>query len=314
MLTQRYLLGGFLRSILCLCLVVSAFPTTQAASAQTRDPLRGFWAFEGNLLDSSSFGNHASDPSPRFGPGITGQALLRDGLELPIPIQPWFGNDGSLNLFDDAITLEAWVKSPDWRDGFRHIIDNVDGYALSILDGRLAMLGPEAWWTPVETADEDGTTLINPMLSVNAWHYVVGTYDHWTQRLYVDGQLVALRMTAAGVPAGQGSIGIGGWGGIGPGYLFNGAIDNLRVFAYARGISEIEYDFANPPGGDLPPQPARTPVILIPGFGGTELINTVNNSDATVWIYPGAVFLSRDDAFLDVPSVPGDDWTLSRIV
>jgi hypothetical protein len=313
-------LQSLTRYLLALALLLSAFATGSPVQAQPGSTLRGFWAFEDNLLDSSSYQNNGSGTAPRFGQGINGQALLRNGNELPIQILPQYGNGGSLNLSDSAVTIEAWVKSSNWLDFFRHIIDNVDGYALSVLDGRLAMLGPEGWWDPIGTTGPVGETLTNPLLSLNTWHYVVGTYDRSRQKLYIDGQLVAYRETSASVPSGTGSIGIGGWGGIGPDYLFNGTIDNLRVFSYARSFAEIQTDYGNPPSGGGSSN-VRPPVIFIPGIGGTEFRNIQNSSEQLLWIDVSKL-LSVDDAFLDVmqldaigaqPLYPNPEYQTVRI-
>ncbi len=219
---------------------------SQVAAAAWANP-RAFWQFEQNLLDSSPNHNDGSGTA-RHGAGISGYGLLRDGLELPIPVT--MTND-SLYLGGSALTLEAWVNGSNYGGGFHHIIDNVDSYALSICDGRLAMLGPNFWWQPQTSTGPDGAALVNPVLSVDAWHYVVGTYDGSQQMLYVDGNLVAFRAISAGVPYGHRNVGIGGWGGIGPYYLFKGVIDNLRVSDNALSASAIKAEYDN----ILHPQP-----------------------------------------------------------
>lgn len=226
---------------LLLPLFSSGAPASAATPAQSSNPLRGYWRFEQNLLDSSPNHNDGSGTAS-YEVGISGSGLARNGTETPI-LLPTFGNNGSLNLADSSITIEAWVKSSNFGDDFRHIIDNVDGYALSIFEGRLAMLGPELWWMPINTTGPNSAPLSNPLLNLNTWHYVAGTYDGSKQALYVDGQLVAYRSTSASVPSGQGNIGIGGYGGGGYDYLFRGVIDELRVFDYARPAAAIAANY-----------------------------------------------------------------------
>jgi hypothetical protein len=225
---------------------LSLFSPGVQVSAQppaSSNPLRGYWQFEQNLNDSSPNHNDGASTAPiTYASGIVGSALSRDGAQPSITL-PNFGNNNSLNLENSAITIEAWVKSSNFGDDFRHIIDNVDGYALSIFEGRVAMLGPEFWWTPINTTGPNNAPLTNPLLSLGTWHYVVGTYDGNKQALYVDGQLVAYRNTSAAVPSGQGNIGIAGYGGSGFDYAFKGLIDELRVFDYARSAAAIAADY-----------------------------------------------------------------------
>ncbi|MEK7441429.1 MAG: LamG-like jellyroll fold domain-containing protein, partial [Chloroflexota bacterium] len=210
-------------------------PLAPNALSAASGSVRGDWQFDGNLNDSSGNGNNGIDYLPpnsaSYTQGIAGSGLVRDGNLLPIQL---INNTNSL-IMTDKISIEAWVKSSDYGGGFRHIIDNTDGYALSILNGGVAMLGPGFWWTPNV-----------PPLSLNQWHYVVGTYDIATgyQALYVDGQLVIDRYIPDGIPGGSGQVAIGGWGLLGSAYLFNGVIDNVRVTNGALTAAEVAANYA----------------------------------------------------------------------
>lgn len=54
--------------------------TIQAESSSTR----GYWKFNGNLADSSAWGNHASMEGAMFGSGRAGQALMLSGKAGPV--------------------------------------------------------------------------------------------------------------------------------------------------------------------------------------------------------------------------------------
>jgi RHS repeat-associated protein len=175
--------------------------------------IQGYWQFENNLNDSSGKGNHGTGTGT-YGPGQVGQGLTRSGAQSPIPIT---NNANSLNL-SAAITLEAWVNISDYNPGYRHIIDKMGGYALSIGDGRPRFFGAGGWWEPTNF----------PQLSLNAWHYIVATYNGAQKALYIDGQVVAAVSQSGSIPTGAG-IAIGGAGDGTNNYLFKGTLDNVRV-------------------------------------------------------------------------------------
>ena len=83
-------------------------------------------------------------------------------------------------------------------------------------------------------------------LSTNAWHFLEGVYDQsgGTLKLYIDGVLKNTNSSATGNlcnPTQQLAIGAIGYftGGSG----FNGKIDQVRVFNYARTPAQIAWDY-----------------------------------------------------------------------
>jgi hypothetical protein len=204
--------------------------------AASPSEVRGYWEFENNLVDSSIYGNYGSDNpvnSARYEGGNCGTGLSRNGAELPIRLQ-----NRNLSLFPGkTATLEGWVYSSNFNNGFRHIIDNFNGYALSIVNGQPGIMlhGPSSWWIPVNS----------PQLTLNQWHYIVATYDGTYERLYVDGVYINGRYRSIQpIPSGTGRISIGGVGTGENAYLFQGTLDSVRVTSRALTADEILANYA----------------------------------------------------------------------
>jgi hypothetical protein len=196
--------------------------------------VRGFWQFENTLTDASGCNNHGSG-SASYPTGYVGQGLLHTFAQGRIPLTN-AGN--SLEISGNQITLEAWVKSADYGSDYRHIIDKVSGYTLSVKSGRIAALlhEPGIVWGWFEPAVQQ--------LTVNTWHYLVATYDGTADKLYVDSVLVASRTLTTTQPINPGGqAGLGAFGAGGTGYAFNGIIDNVRVTARALSAAEIAANY-----------------------------------------------------------------------
>ncbi|MEW5987170.1 MAG: LamG domain-containing protein [Chloroflexota bacterium] len=221
-------------SILDNDIAVSSPPTQGQAriidpvsTVPSTSPLQGFWQFQRNLNDSSGNGNQGTANPPGselYGEGRFGYALIRFGNEFPITLI-----NNTLTLSTEA-TLEAWVGSAHYGFGYHHIMDNWNGYGLSVRDGRPTVFfrGPDSWWMPLEV----------PPLSVNVWHHVAATYDGRQEVLYVDGELAAAREASGPIEAGSGQVALAGRGDGAAFYLFNGVMDNVRV--WSRALSEQE--------------------------------------------------------------------------
>ncbi len=103
--------------IMALLLAPLSIPnhTAEAICGQ----IRGFWQFQNTLTDASGCNNHGTG-SATYTTGYVGQGLSHTTSQGRVPLT----NAGtSLVITGQQITLEAWVKSADYRSGFRHIID-----------------------------------------------------------------------------------------------------------------------------------------------------------------------------------------------
>jgi len=137
---------------------------------------------------------------------------------------------------NSARTVEAWVKTTQSGSsignyvsyGTRSISQRA-GFA--VRNGRAGFIG--------EHRDVTGSTFIND----GKWHHVAITYDGTTIRIYVDGVLdvsgnVALNTTGQNLVLGTISRPSSG-------EYYNGTLDEVRIWNYAKSLAQIVADTGN---------------------------------------------------------------------
>jgi len=169
---------------------------------------------------------------PVWAGGHSGTALSFDGTDDYVSVP----NDPSLN--PAQITVAAWIKADAWTaESWRGSILAKDqqgpdsGWVLRCGNGGiLSFVVSIGGWRWADT---------NPLMSLNTWTHVAGTYDGTTLRAYINGEERASTsysgaITASTVPLGMGAS--TGWAG----RLFDGMIDEAAVFNRALSGPEIQ--------------------------------------------------------------------------
>ncbi|MBI4444455.1 MAG: hypothetical protein HY645_00995 [Acidobacteria bacterium] len=87
----------FLTAFLCISSLIGQLQATDT----TR--LVGYWRFEGDFTDSSSYGNNAIGHGAGFSVGRFGYGILLNGIE-------WVEVPDATSLDLDDFTIEAWVR------------------------------------------------------------------------------------------------------------------------------------------------------------------------------------------------------------
>ncbi len=109
-------------------------------------------------------------------------------------------------------------------------------YALSTVGGGQFMARDSG-----TTYSATSTTDLND----NGWHYVAGTYDGSDMKIYVDGNLETTNTDFSGaLPVMAGVLRIGGDYQATPANFFNGFIDEVKIYPYARTADQIRQDYA----------------------------------------------------------------------
>ncbi len=140
-----------------------------------------------------------------------------------------------LNLLDftsnDQISISVWVK-PALINNLQNVIEIADlnGHAIW-LNTNGGFYGSSVFatsgWTKVESP--------NSVLTANKWYHLAYTYDGINQNIYLNGVLMAtnpISQQFANSPSGNTSISDDSG-------VFKGAIDEIRIWSYARSKAEI---------------------------------------------------------------------------
>jgi hypothetical protein len=142
----------------------------------------------------------------------------------------------------EALTLEAWIYPTAWDNihfGYNRIFSKQPVYLL-----RGANNGHAHFQILTENHGYQGVS-DSQMMTLNEWHYVVGTFDGLSLKLYVDGVLRdSLELPEKdSISANESDIFVGESAGLNEG--FTGTIDNVAIYKRGRSQSEIEETYAS---------------------------------------------------------------------
>ncbi|MDH5770526.1 MAG: LamG domain-containing protein, partial [Candidatus Bathyarchaeota archaeon] len=230
--------------IIILIFIISMFSFFIPKLIARNFPPVAYWNFDegtGNIAhDSSGNGNVGTLVSPQWVNGVSGNAVNFDGFNdyLSVP------TSSSLAVQGNAMSLECWIK-PGMKidDGVNRIIsiiDKGDEYTFQINpnDGRIwfaVILSPGLNWQGITTAISSWTA--------GTWYHIVGTYDGSYLRIYVKGILSNSRTLSGNLhPPTSFPFTIGAHS-LGFDCNFNGIIDEVKVYNYARAPEQVMEDY-----------------------------------------------------------------------
>lgn len=195
--------------------------------------LVAFYKFEGDGADSTTNANHGTSvdtslTTNRF--GKANAAYYFSGARDCFVRVP---NSPSLNL-SNAATLAAWVNF-DVEGLISARILMKDSYDLAFADAGLAER--RAGFT-VKTPSENLLLTPAPITQAGKWHFIVGTYDGSTMRLYVDGVQAAEGPATGDITPTSSDLMIGRNSENGED-IYKGIIDEIRIYNRALSSSEI---------------------------------------------------------------------------
>ncbi len=151
------------------------------------------------------------------------------------------GNGSSLQITGNKITLEAWINVSEFKSqpfaGSVIVKDqgsNSSGYMIRCGGNGIINfnIGNGSWHEINSPANS---------VQLNSWHHVAATYDGTSMNIYVDGEVKA-QTNISGLNIGNAvnsNLLIGESPGF-PGRVFNGKIDEVRIWNVARSQSQIQ--------------------------------------------------------------------------
>lgn len=162
-------------------------------------------------------------------------ALSFDGISESVTIQ----NKVALNI-SDQYTIEAWIYAEEWNSqswqgsifsNDAHGTGDERGFAFRCGDnGKLSfVMGASSEWNEV---------LSSSIMNTKQWHHVAAVVDNGSMFLYIDGQQVASATYPGSPTVCELPFTIGESSGF-PGRVFDGIIDEVRVWNVARSATQI---------------------------------------------------------------------------
>jgi prepilin-type N-terminal cleavage/methylation domain-containing protein len=187
------------------------------------------WENNGTLVNSPTWRCASTDTS--YTPSSQGCSLEFNGSNQYVNA----GNDASLNI-TSAITMEAWVKKPDYSRITDAIIRKAGSYVLYFSnagDGEPQGLQTYFWGLANPRLGYSYTNFIN-----DRWYHVAGTYNGSVAKLYVNGVEVATENKTGSFTISDSNVAIGA-SSDGQMY-FSGLIDEARIYETALTLSHVQ--------------------------------------------------------------------------
>ena len=290
-------------------------PPAPAVVAPTAGPI-AWWKFnyiEGSTaFDSSGNNNHGRV----YGATWSDNALSFDGVNdyVRVPNAPLLNQTGSFSI-------DAWIFPT--ADGMGHIMakwgDTGDwtgqrSYSFYTNFGRRLEF---AISDDAHQQDNPFHVFSTPdgVLTLNNWNYVTAVYDKstGTRRIYVNGTKVAERTdTPINLTVSNADVAIGAYM---PSsttfrFTFQGRIDEVKIYNYARSAAEIQADYNyNLPSIAItpytPPTTVWTTMAPMPTARSILAIGVVNNKIYAIGGYDGSKVLDTNEEYDPVENT----WT-----
>ena len=244
--------------------------------------LVGLWHFdegsETTAADSSVNNNHGTltnmDPATDWVDGKIGKALEFDNVDDYVDC----GNDPSLNI-TDKITIMGWIKPNAAGEGGPNA--GVISKAQSGVDWswqlRYNAPGGGNYMGFQFNGDPEGSTWVSVKqnLSPGEWYHIAGTFDGTDIKCYLSGVEKDTNQISA-IKGGSSTLFIGqdGWD-----YIFNGTLDEVKIYRRALSADEIKADYEAGVTGTISGTVTNT--TNAPISGATVTANGYSDPDGT---------------------------------
>jgi len=199
--------------------------------------LVGHWKFDGNANDSSGNNNHGTlVGDPQWVAGHIGSGALDfDGRYDYVDL----GDPTSLQITGN-ITMAAWIKTDAPEDDYDIIL--AKGYTTSP-NGEISLrvrdnnYETDSW----DASGNHWVTVGGAGADIGQWVHLAGTYDGSNWNLYRNGQLLGSTLDSVGAVEVNAGWAIGSRGGGTADRLFDGLIDDARIYDRALFWAELAW-------------------------------------------------------------------------
>jgi hypothetical protein len=156
--------------------------------------LVAWYPFSGNPNDSTSHHNDGS---------VHNAILTNDRFGNPNSAYHFNGSDSYIQITSkqylnppNTLTLSAWVRLSDYNSSSSYIIDKHRAYPNSALTRAylLGVYGPlygdqGLMYTSADGGSQENVCTSNEIFPLNQWIHLTGTFDHGTEKIYINGVL-----------------------------------------------------------------------------------------------------------------------------
>ncbi len=173
--------------------------------------------------------------SPVWTRGKVGSALNFDGTDDYLNM----GNN-SLFAFGTAVTFQAWIRPESYNPNGGMIINKwVSGFE----DKQLTVAGDGRAYFFLHNTFGGSVLYTNSTIPLNQWTHIAGVYTGSTARMFINGRLDSSRAASGDVADSTGIFYIGGNPDRGS-FAFDGSIDDIKIYNYARTPAQVNWDFS----------------------------------------------------------------------
>jgi RHS repeat-associated protein len=193
-----------------------------------------WWQAEGNAADTLGHNPGALVGGVSFAPGVFGQAFNFNGGD--------YVNAGtSSSLAPATITVSFWMFARSVNGDFTHPAARW-GHSSNSPNSWIFDLAPNLSmnFTVQNASGAQANAGSSALVSLNAWHYIAGTYDGSTVKVYVDGQLSGQASLTGPLNSNVSTTSIGGKFADGSLHFpLNGLVDDLQVSSQVLTASQL---------------------------------------------------------------------------
>lgn len=188
------------------------------------------YEMNGNATDTSNtYNGSATDVT--YNTGAFDQAAVFNGTSSKI------GLDSSISsTFTDSFTFSAWVYPTD-NSNYICLFSAQYGMELYFYQGEFSLYSNDTNTGSSRNIQNFATTTTN--YAINQWHHVALVFTKTSQTWYINGQQDGTNTTSSYTPYQSSLISIGYFDASTNHYVFNGLIDQVRVFNTALSASNV---------------------------------------------------------------------------
>jgi len=198
-------------------------------------PVKGSWHFDENsgttAYDTSGNDNDGTITGASWTDGKFDKALSFDGNDDYVDVP----DSASLDI-TGSFSLEAWIIQ-DSQTSDKAILSkhgtssSTRTYGLCVSSDTASTPNALMVFFYDSSGNDHTVSETSPIDRTDGWHHIVGVYDGNTLYLYIDGSLVnSQEIGSYTVNTNDNSLRIGGFTGYTTPYLWNGDIDEVRIY------------------------------------------------------------------------------------